>query len=195
MLRWSFGIGIVAFACESTPQKSPFDQGPEVRGKATSRLTEPDRVAINRPDFAGPVDRARLGQLRSKERLKLDRSPVPVLIPTEPAWLKKAVITVGEHWYALSVNHDGVSVSLHATRVAHHHPDTTAQRPDRSLRGTRAFVGPNEGIWNVSWQERKVAYSLDVECGAPSDQRCRDEKFALRVAEALVFAGGSGVRP
>ena len=178
--------------CDGTPRETGQKKEPATQKRATLPAEPaPAPTVVARPNFGGPVDAEALAALPASEREKVSASPVPVLVPKDAAWLPKLVITTGPHWFAFSVTHDGVTVSLHATRVAHVHPDMPAKKPDRDLRKTKGFVGQNELIWNASWQEREVAYSLDLECAVTADARCADDKFLIQMAESLVYVGGN----
>ncbi len=178
--------------CDGAPRETGEKQEPATQKQASVPApATPAPTVVARPNFGGPVHAETLAALPAAEREKVATSPVPVLVPKDPAWHPKLVITTGPHWFAFSVTQNGVTVSVHATRVAHVHPDMPAKKPDRDLRQTKAFIGQNELIWNASWQERQVAYSLDVECAVTADARCADDKFLIQMAESLVYVGGS----
>ncbi len=199
-LRLAFGgaagsaaAAALVVACQDAPRDTGQEREPATRARAPLPAA-PSPTVVARPDFSGPIDAVALGHLPGAEREKIPASPVPVLLPQDPALLSKLVVTTGPHWVAFSVTREGVTTSLHATRVAYVHPDMPPQMPDRDLRKTKAFVGQNELIWNASWQEREVAYSLDLECAVTADARCADERFLIEIAESLVYVGGSANR-
>ena len=187
---WSVAAAALMLACQDAPRDTGQEREPTAQRHAPLPAA-PSPTVVARPDFSGPVDAVVLGHLPGAEREKIPASPVPVLLPKDPALLSKLAVSTGPHWVAFSVTHEGVTTSLHATRVAHVHPDMPPQTPDRDLRKTKAFVGQNELIWNASWQEREVAYSLDLECAVTTDARCADERFLIGIAESLVYVGGS----
>lgn len=117
------------------------------------------------------------------------RSPVPVLAPTSVTF-ERPTFVVGAEYYALTGRVAGATVAIQGTRAAHRHEDIAPIAGDRPLRGTRGFSSVNEGIRTTSWIENGVAYSVDIECADPTDERCVGEAFALDVVEHLAFVGG-----
>jgi len=131
---------------------------------------------------------ASLGDARRASEL-LGRSPVPVLAPTNVTF-ERPTFVVGAEYYALTGRVAGTTIAIQGTRAAHRYEDVAPVTGDRVLRGERGFVSTNEGIRTTSWIENGVAYSVDIECAAPTDARCTEEAFALDVVEHLGFAGG-----
>jgi hypothetical protein len=140
------------------------------------------------------IDERARARLPEQARAEVDKAPVPLLVVDDVGLLRKAVITTGPHWAALSCRHDGITVSLHGTRLSHDYRDIPPAEGTARVRGQAAFITQNEGIWSASWPEHGVAYSLEVECERASDARCRDEHELLELAERLVYVGGEGSR-
>lgn len=155
----------------------------------------PSRAVTPRWPAARDVDRQAVELLPAAARPLVARSTVPVLAPRDPALAGAARLTVRGEFAALSARAGGVTFSVHATRREWQHPGVAPQRGPVELRGTRAFVTQNEGIWSASWIEHEIAYSADLECDAPSDTRCADSARLLELCAGLRFVGGAGVRP
>jgi hypothetical protein len=155
---------------------------------------------------AAVLDRTAAARLSVRAAGVVKRSPVPALVPKDAALTPLLVATSGEHFFAFSVRHDGVTLSLHATaRVAHTLPieSPNAGQPgsvphldafpgSRAVRGVRGLVSQNEKIWTVTWIEGGVAYALDLECDDTRDRRCSDEAHLLDRVGGLAYVGGAG---
>lgn len=144
---------------------------------------------------ASEVDTEVLARLSETSRRVAARSPVPAFVVDEPALLAGSTLMARSSWYALSARGDGVIVSLHATSVAHRyeHIPALAKPTGKEVRGQVALVTQNEGIWSAAWNEKGVAYSLEVECAALPDARCESDAFVMSLAGRLAFVGGEGV--
>lgn len=131
---------------------------------------------------------ASLGDAERASRL-LERAPVPVLAPTTVTF-ERPTFVVGPEFYALTGRVAGTTITIHGKRAAHRYPGVKPVAGNRTLRGVPGFVTVNEGIRVTSWIENGAAYSLDVACADPTDERCASEAFALELVEHLAFAGG-----
>jgi hypothetical protein len=112
-------------------------------------------------------------------------------MPSGQAWRDSAFLTQGPGWHALSMQGDGLHLSLHALARAVERPDLEAELGHQPLpEGTR--VSHSHKIWTVSFTRYNVAYALDVECAAPGqDPRCEDDRAALEVYRGLELVGGA----
>lgn len=166
-MRWAFGILLIS--CTS-PE-------PERVASGTAELTAPrwNEVAI---------DNAARALLRDASRIAADRAPVPVLVPRSLA--SKATVMSEDHWAAVHIGHDGLTISVHATDQAFAHPEVEPMQSPRTLRGAPVWITENEQIWSAAWTEHGVAYSLELECARPSEPRCADETLLLQLANELV---------
>src|SRR5687767_10128578 len=81
------------------------------------------------------VDQAVLAALPAEARALVPRATMPVLVVAKPELLPATVLIVDERWYAQSTRHDGLSVSLHATRTAHKYPGHTPVKGNATVRG------------------------------------------------------------
>ena len=95
----------------------------------------------------------------------------------------------------MSATADGVTFALHASKLAYKYGDIAPVDGDRVLRGAKGFVTAESNIWQASWSEGGVAYSLHVECATAGDGRCADDKFLVDAVESLAHVGGRGARP
>lgn len=155
-------------------------------GCDTSR--EPRTGTTNAPLAA---DTAALAALDNDSRTAVAKSPVPVLIPKRPELLKIGKVMAEENWYAFHASHDGITVHVGASRIVHRYDDVPATKGKHVVRGVPGFVTRNEGIWTAAWRENSTYYSLDLECGEPSDTRCNSEALLLEIANDLVYVGGA----
>jgi len=138
------------------------------------------------------VDTATLGALDQESRSAVPRSPVPVLIPKRPELLKASKVMVDEHWYAFNASHDGITVNVSASRIEQQHKDLPPQKGKHVIRGANGWITKNESIWSATWREMGIWYSLDVECGEPTDPRCDTDAIIVGMANDLVYVGGKG---
>jgi len=174
-------LATVAMACESAPPD---------RTVATSTQTTVVTPKVTWPAAAQADARARaaLGEPKRASEL-LARSPVPVLAPTSVTFERPSFV-VGTEYYALTGRVSGTTIAIQGTRAARHYDGIAPVTGDRSLRGVPGFVSINEGIRTTSWIENGVAYSVDVECQDPGEDRCTSDAFVIDVVEHLAFAGG-----
>lgn len=138
------------------------------------------------------ADTAALAALDQESQSAVARSPVPVLIPKRPELLRAGKVMVEEHWYAFNASHDGITVNVGASRIEQQHKDIPPQKGKHVIRGANGWITKNESIWSATWRELGIWYSLDVECGDPTDKRCDTDAIILDMANDLVFVGGKG---
>ncbi|MCS6800246.1 MAG: hypothetical protein NZ898_17280, partial [Myxococcota bacterium] len=124
--------------------------------------------------------------LRSQQVVREAR--VPFLLLPRP-YAERAIATSGEHFSALSARLDDVSLSLHGTVLVHATAsphDAQRVRRRHHVRGVPALVLVNEGIRSVTWHERGVDWTLEVECVRhETDPRCTQDAFLLELASRL----------
>jgi hypothetical protein len=136
------------------------------------------------------VDTVVLNALDNESKTAIGRSPVSVLVPKRPELLRAGKVMAEENWYAFNASHDGITVTVGASKIVHRYDDIAATKGKHAVRGVPGFVTRNEGIWTAAWRENGVYYALDVECGEPSDARCNDDTMLLELARDLVYVGG-----
>lgn len=155
-------------------------KGEIIGGEKVARtIVWPDASQIHAPT------RQRLG---ANVRDKVPAAPLPVLVPREGA--ERGELVLGETWYAYSAALDGATLSIQGSAQARVHTHMKAAQPTEEVRGVGGFISSNESIWTVSWIEHGAAYSLELECANPKDNRCEDPNRALELAESMVFVGG-----
>jgi len=202
-------IGFMLLACDPAvdgagPRATRHEVSVAMRSMATGaaprrgRLLAGERVArIPRWPAAATIDQAARERLPTAARAAVDRSPVPVLVPGDPAWLASVAVFTGAPdgaGYALAAHHGELGLALHASRSATLVPGVGHSRGKHRLRGVDGFISANDGIRTAAWIEHGVAYSLDLECHDPDGPGCSDD--ALRAAVlGLVYVGGIGGAP
>ena len=162
----------------------PPDRGP-VRGGETMRRM------VQWPD-AQRRDATTYAALDDASKAAVDAAPVPVLVPALDVALDQRRVMQGPEWAAFWGQREGVTVSLHASRMARVLPGVRPLPGPQTVREQEAFVSRNEGIWSASWIEHGVAYALELECAPPDAPPCDDETALLEIAEGLVYVGGRG---
>ncbi|AKV04225.1 hypothetical protein AKJ09_10888 [Labilithrix luteola] len=171
-----------------------------------SSAAEGESAKVVRPQVSWPapasLDRTAVASLAASGdssgiQARIDRSPVPVLVPRDASLTTAALVVEGE-FYAYSGRGDGIVVAVQGTRAAHRYEGIAAVGPKtpgaRRVRGSQGFVTENEGIRTASWIENGVAYTADVECSDRKDTRCTDEAYVVDLVESLAYAGGAGAR-
>jgi hypothetical protein len=180
-------VSLLILGCEAEP--------PAVVASSTQPLTPARTAVVTEPAWTAPIDREVESRLSAAARAEAAKSPVPVLAPSNIALANNAIVTTGPVWAAVSATADGVTFALHASKLAYEYGDIAPVDGDRVLRGAKGFVTAESNIWQASWSEGGVAYSLHVECATAGDGRCADDKFLVDAVESLAHVGGRGARP
>ncbi|GMV18205.1 MAG: hypothetical protein HS104_01145 [Polyangiaceae bacterium] len=176
-------------ACEAeAPAPSPV-------GSSSQPVAAARSVELAEPVWPASLDREVRDRLPAAARAEIAKSPVPVLAPPTAAFASNAMVSVGPVWAAVSATADGVTLTLHGSKLAYKYPDVAPVAGDRTLRGKPGFVTVESNIWQASWSEGGVAYSLHAECAAAGDGRCADDKFLIASVESLAYVGGRGGAP
>jgi len=162
-------------ACEDEPTPPP----PPAKQKVRLDVDWPDGTELDRDGFA---------TLSARSRAAVLRSEIPVLVPTEA--IDSAIVMARPAWTAVSARRDGLTISLHATRVAHTYPGIQPAKGPARVRNQPAFITQNEGIWSASWKEYGAHYALEVECDDPAEARCTDDAEVRSLAKTLRYVGG-----
>jgi hypothetical protein len=136
------------------------------------------------------IDAARLNDT---QRDVVSRSTVPVLLPDDDAYLKIAILTAGQAWYAASMPLEGRTVVVGGTRQAFEVPGLSDQQKEPMLNPHAYEITRTKGIVSLSFKAFGAAYMIDVECAAPMDDlRCTEDKYILSLAENLAIVAGGG---
>jgi hypothetical protein len=175
-------ITALAMGCEPAPREHSVATSTDGT-IVTPKVTVPPGTKPNARAFASLGDPKRAAEL-------LGRSAVPVLAPANVE-LEQPTFIVGPEYYSLTGRLSGATITISGTRAARRYPNIAPVTGDRVLRGTRGFVSVNEGIRIASWNENGIAYSVDVECAPPTDERCSNDRFVIDLVEHLAFAGGA----
>jgi hypothetical protein len=212
-------LGLVAAlsiaGCQGTPEGKPNDVAPggtavPVDIAAPKVLPRVDRKAPITDDHdhhaidhlrvswpaPAAIDSAAFARLRASEQQKIDRAPVPVLVPKTEGVLENLEIVVREQFVAASGDgtgaHKGVHVFVSATKLAHRYSSHKPIERTHTVRSLPGWVLQNEGIWSANWEEHGVSYLVEVECSVPAtDKRCANSDYLLKLTDELVFVGGS----
>ena len=148
--------------------------------------------AVEASSWPTAIDTVALSTLDQESRSAVGRSPVPVLVPKRPELLRAGKVMAEENWSAFNASHDGLTVNVSASRIEQQHKDIPAQKGKHVIRGANGWITKNESIWSATWRELGIWYSLDVECGEPTDKRCDSDTIITSLASDLVFVGGKG---
>jgi len=198
-------VAVVCIACDSTPSSAPSElraaapapSDLEATAAKPSRGTMVGGQSMRRivawPDDTQRDDEAR-ERLSAQARTSVDDAPVPVLLPSAPDLVESAVVTSGAHWTAVSMQAEGLNVSLQISGQAKIYPHIKPVPATHSVRGLDGFVTRNEGIWVASWIEHGVAYDLELECADQEAAACADREALMNFAESLQFVGGRGAQ-
>lgn len=136
--------------------------------------------------------------LSDASRQALSRAPIATLFFGTESDGRRALITAGPHFYAVSLHRAGHTLALHGVDQIHasvEDEDDAEGAPPSSnatVRGRPATVLVNEAIRSVAWEEDGAYWSLEVECDAPfEDARCTEDDYLLAEAEALFVLRGA----
>lgn len=121
---------------------------------------------------------------------------VTLLVPDDPSLVATADVRAGRDWAAISFARGDHTITLHAARPSPPRPQERRRgrasspppeppRPQR-IRGALAEVSVAGGRAVATWEERGVAYTLDLSCAVASDPRCTRERALHEFASALV---------
>ncbi len=168
-------LGATLTGCEASEPTPP----PTTRQTVALEVAWPEETDLDRDGFAA---------LSSRSQAAVLRSEIPVLVPTDA--IESAIVMARPAWTAVSARRDGLTISLHATRVEHAYAGIAPAKGPHTVRDQPAFITQNEGIWSVSWKEYGAHYALEVECDDPSEARCVDDGQVRALAKTLRYVGG-----
>lgn len=215
---WGVAAALVIAGCQGSPEAKKNDVAPGTTAvpvdiAAPKILPRADRKAPVTDDHdrhsiddlrviwpaAAAIDSDAFSRLRVSEQQKIDRAPVPVLVPKTKGLLENLEIVVREQFVAASGDgtgeHEGVHVFVSATKLAHRYSSHKPIERTHTVRSLPGWVLQNEGIWSANWEEHGVSYLVEVECSAPgSDNRCANSDYLMKLTNELSFVGGSGVK-
>lgn len=169
-------------------QGAPKGEGSTSTGTTASRVEISPVVWPKKEQ----LDKATLETLSEESRRKVAVSTVPVLVPSDPKLLAVGMVMAEEVWFAFNASADGITVSVHGTRLAHKYDDIPKTPGTTPMRGTKGLVTENERIRGTSWNENGVAYTVDLECASATDARCQSDKHVLEITDGLRYVGGAG---
>lgn len=196
-------IALFAIGCHETVS-SPVETQENALLEATSPATsvgfdveraeklkwsEPHQIAtidwteVNKHQHVEP------GLVPASESEKITGLGVPVLLPSNPELISRAEIVTGATWYAASMNHDGINVVIHGSKQSENLEMNVTEEARELMRNFTVYR--THEIVTLTFNMYGVAYSLDIECAAPTtDDRCNKDETVMTMAENLVLAGG-----
>ena len=169
----------------------PSAPPPPVAPKPAAPAPTAAKTVEAKIDWPQHIDEGARAALSAEAREAVDRSPVPVLVVNRAAFLAASKVIAEPNYYALSIQAEGVSVAVQASRIAYKYDHIPPQKGPARVRGIPAFTTENEKIRSATWEEYGIAYSIDVECAKLPDPRCENDRFVLELAESLVYVGGA----
>ncbi len=181
-------------ASAGTPSAPVLDKKPATPLPITEQL-EPDAAEL----AAHPTMRLPASMPASQQE-RLAASPMPVLLPEtmSQGHLEKAIVTTGEHWFAVSSTHDGVTLYIHGMRTTTEYPQLELDKAGEELAMRPFSLSRTHQIVTLGFERFGLGYSMDVECAKPmTDTRCTQDDYAIALFESMrlvKFEEQGGVR-
>ncbi|MBX2800775.1 MAG: hypothetical protein KTR31_24045 [Myxococcales bacterium] len=143
-------------------------------------------------DWAAAFERQRIdvSGFSTKNRATLERSNVPVLLPSDPDLCTNLTVLAGEGWYTATLGPTERQIFVRGTRLAT--PRTWTEEEKRALGADDAVrISRLDGLVSASFSLFGAAYSLELECTKGMDDPfCADDEAVKRLVTSLGFAGG-----
>ena len=201
-LFWRIAPCLAAWVvgCEATTPSAPLTgQTQAPLAAEVEHDLELKRASAPAASFEVKLDRARIERERAAVELpeglkaQVEACPLPVLMPSDPGLQRSAVLTRGDGWHALSMNHGGVNVALHALGRGFVRPGLVAELgQDAPLPPDKPRVSQDHLIYSAAFERFGVSYVLELECAKPSeDPHCQREDELLALYRGLVLVGGA----
>lgn len=161
--------------------KVPFDKVPDVT--STMYVQDVDSKTAN----AHP--KLNTQALSEALRQALGKAVVPVLLPNNPALLKRAVPTYGKHWFAVTMKDDTHSVYVQGTRTRFEFDQIELGKAGDQALKKPYQISKTHQIITISFERFGVGYGIDIECAKPiDDERCTKEDYAHHLMTTLGVA-------
>lgn len=195
-------IALFAVGCHETVSSPVETQEAELVATIPSVLESPDVERVEKLKWSEPHQIAQIdwtevnkhqaatpGLLPEAQTTKIAGLGVPVLLPSNPELISRAEIVTGTNWYAASMNHDGINVVIHGSKQSENLELNVTEEARELMRNFTVYR--THEIVTLTFNMYGVAYSLDIECAAPTtDDRCNKDETVMTMAENLVLAGG-----
>lgn len=194
--QWVVGCGQSPGEPEpAEPRGAEVQPAEDLRARPPSRGRvwggEAMRRTVKWPDDAKRVI-ASYEALDGPSREAVDAAPVPVLVPDLGVQLDQRKVMTGPEWASFWGQRDGMTVSVHASRMARVFAGVRPTPGTHTVREHEGFITRNEGIWAASWIEHGVAYDLQLECAPVDAPECVDSTTLEALADGLTYVGGRG---
>lgn len=176
-----------------TPSPKPpvDDMADEMAVKQAVRMPHPWKTdAIDWAKARADHPAIDLGQLPEAHREAVANSPVPVLLPNDPALLGVLRFYTGDGWYTATMHGERLDLLIRGTRRSR--PDAMTREEKTALEQSgNAQITRTSGIVTCSFSDAGAAYNLELECkGGGEAPECSDEAVTA-LWKQLGFAGGN----
>jgi hypothetical protein len=181
----AISAAVAALLAVPAASQTPAAQQPtrDLSRLAAQRLPRPPSV-----DWQGAVGGARrsagaaenLGKL---DREAIDRTQVPILLPTTPGLIATARIYSFGDYYSITADLPGAGVSLTGTTSVVTLPAKSRLTLDSSAPELLTIQRTVDGQL-ASFQRYGVLYTVEVRCDDPKDPRCRSEALVRQIIGA-----------
>jgi hypothetical protein len=166
-----------------------------------ARALQLDMAGAGRQALAPINQRGRQLNLKfiAANQAEIDKTSVPVLLPTEPPLAAHLRIFTRPRHYAASSESNGMSFHMTGHGQAFDLGQKTLRRlPGAALRARipadGVVIERTEAGVDASFSRYGAAYSVSLECADPADRRCADEAF-IRGMIARLMVVVPGARP
>lgn len=164
------------------------EPGGDLRIPAPEEEQELDEIRWEETEQYREISAERLSEQAQKA---VGEAPIPVLLPDDSTLLGSAYLTVGETWYTASMQGEGITVVVNGSGRSREIPGVTTEKEEKIEGAGDHILTRTHGIVTLSFKEFGAAYSIDVECGAPmEDKRCTGDDFVIELAEGAGIVGG-----
>lgn len=152
------------------------------------------RAKVDWPS-ADKIDQKARSYLSAENLKRVDSSPVPVILPSDPEMLKNELVMVYETGYGFSSNYKNIYVSIDAGLISYDFPwlrNLKLPPSTDGVRGTKVYIGADERGVTVSWNENNLLYDVLFNCGGPPDDYGCTKDFMLNTLNNAAYVGGRG---
>lgn len=194
----ALGSGCGWFAAPTDDAAEPAPTPPEPNGMAEmaekKAVQMPTDGRLDKVDWDKAFERNRVAERFVTEDVQraVEKSGVPILLPSTESLLENLAIYAGEGWYTATVSDADHQILIRGTRHAH---SVDLDDKTKAAMGAPAdlVLTRTEGIWTGSFSEYGAAYNLEIECPkGPNAPACKDDETIRAYVKKLALVG---VRP